>query len=86
MKKDNKILDDLAKLAGSTFTGAVNVKNEISEYITTQIEIFIKKMNFVTKEEFEVVKKLAQDNRLMIEKLQKKKPVQRKKITKSEKK
>ncbi|MSO14499.1 accessory factor UbiK family protein [Rickettsiales endosymbiont of Trichoplax sp. H2] len=86
MKKDNKILDDLAKLAGSTFTGAVNVKNEISDYITTQIEIFIKKMNFVTKEEFEVVKKIAQDNRLMIEKLQKKKTVKRKKITKSEKK
>ena len=43
MKKDNKILDDLAKLAGSTFTGAVNVKNEIAEYITQQIEKLIKK-------------------------------------------
>jgi BMFP domain-containing protein YqiC len=86
MKKDNKILDDLAKLAGSTFTGAVNVKNEISDYITTQIETFIKKMNFVTKEEFEVVRKLAQDNRLMIEKLQKKKATKRTKIIKSEKK
>ena len=86
MKKDNKILDDLAKLASSTFTGAVNAKNDLSEYITNQIETFIKKMNFVTKKELDVVKKLAQDNRLMIEKLQKKKPTQRKKITKSEKK
>ena len=38
MKKDNKILDDLAKLAGSTFTGAVNVKNEIQ--IHTEIFLF----------------------------------------------
>ena len=73
MKKDNKILDDLAKLAGSTFTGAVNAKNEISEYIAQQIEKFIKKMNFVTREEFDVVKKLAQDNRLMLEKMKVKK-------------
>ncbi|WP_236870631.1 accessory factor UbiK family protein [Candidatus Bandiella numerosa] len=73
MKKDNKILDDLAKLAGSTFTSAVNVKNEIAEYITQQIEKLIKKMNFVTREEFDVVKKLAQDNRLMLEKMKDKK-------------
>ncbi len=73
MKKNNKILDDLAKLAGSTFTGAVNVKNEIAEYITQQIEKLIKKMNFVTREEFDVVKKLAQDNRLMLEKIKDKK-------------
>ena len=73
MKKDNKILDDLAKLAGSTFTGAVNVNNEIAEYITQQIEKLIKKMNFVTREEFDVVKKLAQDNRLMLEKIKDKK-------------
>jgi hypothetical protein len=73
MKKDNKILDDLAKLAGSTFTSAVNVKNEIAEYITQQIEKLMKKMNFVTREEFDVVKKLAQDSRLMLEKMKDKK-------------
>ena len=43
-------------------------------------------MNFVTKEEFEVVRKLAQDNRLMIEKLQKKKSTKKTKTIKSEKK
>ena len=30
-------------------------------------------MNFVTREEFDVVKKLAQDNRLMLEKVKVKK-------------
>lgn len=80
MKKDNKILDDLAKLAGSTLTGAVNAKNEISEYITQQIEKLIKKMNFVTREEFDVVKKLAQDNRLMLEKMKMKKTTVKKSV------
>ena len=84
MKKDNKILDDLAKLAGSTFTGAVNVKNEIAEYITQQIEKFIKKMNFVTREEFDVVKKLAQDNRLMLEKMKDKKKNANENVTKKQ--
>lgn len=82
MKKDNKILDDLAKLAGSTLTGVVNMKNEISEYINHQIEKFIKNMNFVTREEFDVVKKLAQDNRSMLEKIKVKKTSGKKTVSK----
>ena len=69
MKQNNRIIDDIARLASSTFTGAVNVKNELSEYITQQIEKLIKKMNFVTREEFDVIKKLTRDNRVLIEKL-----------------
>ena len=69
MKKDNKIIDDLARLANSTFTGMVNVKNELSGYITQQTENLIKKMNFVTREEFDVVKKVVQENRILIEKI-----------------
>ena len=69
MKQNNRIIDDLARLANSTFTGAVNVKNELSEYITQQIEKLMKKMNFVTREEFDVVKKLTRDNRVLIDKL-----------------
>ena len=40
-------------------------------------------MNFVTREEFEVVKKIAQDNRAMIEKLQKSQKPLAKKATKT---
>ena len=69
MKQNNRIIDDIARLASSTFTGAVNVKNELSEYITQQIEKLMKKMNFVTREEFDVIKKLTRDNRVLIEKL-----------------
>ena len=68
MKKDNKIIDDFARFANSAFTGMVNIKNELSVYITQQIENLIKKMKIVTREEFEVVKKIAQENRIMIEK------------------
>lgn len=69
MKHNNRIIDDIARLANSTFTGAVNIKNELSEYITQQIEKLMKKMNFVTREEFDIIKKLTQDNRILIEKL-----------------
>ena len=62
-------MDDLAKLAGSAFAGAVNVKNDLSEYIKNQVESCFKKMNFVTREEFEVVKKIAMDNSLALKKL-----------------
>ncbi len=71
MERKNKILDDLTRLAGSTFSGIVNVKSELSSFIQNKIETFIKSMDFVTREEFEVVKKLAQDNSLMIKKMQK---------------
>ncbi|WPX96307.1 accessory factor UbiK family protein [Candidatus Bandiella euplotis] len=71
MKKDNKIMDDIAKLAGSTFAGAVNAKNELLEYITKQVETLLKKMKFVTREEFEVVKKLAEDANMRLKNLDK---------------
>lgn len=71
MEKDNKIMDDLAKLAGSAFAGAVNMKNDLSEYIKNQVESCLKKMNFITREEFEVVEKMAMDNSIALKKIQK---------------
>ena len=49
MKKDSNIIDDFARLANSTFTGMVNVKNELLEYIIRHIERLVKNMNFVTE-------------------------------------
>ena len=71
MKKDNKIIDDLVKLAGSTFSGVVDMKNDLSEYIKKQIESWGKKMNFITREEFEVLKKLVEINTTALKNLQK---------------
>jgi BMFP domain-containing protein YqiC len=86
MKKDNKIIDDLARLAGSTFAGAVNLKNDLSEYITNQVEKLIKSMDFIRRDEFEAIKKIAQENRSMLEKLQKPKAPTNPKASKKTKK
>lgn len=69
MTKNNKIFDDVSKLANSALTSALNVKNELYNYIKQQVEILIKKMNFVTREEFNKVKKTVMANKAAIEKL-----------------
>ncbi|MFQ3307545.1 MAG: BMFP domain-containing protein YqiC [Candidatus Midichloriaceae bacterium] len=73
MKKNNNIVDDLARLAGSTFAGAVNMKDDMSSYIKSQIEIMIKKLDFVPRKEFEILKAIVQKNAIEIENLKEKK-------------
>lgn len=72
MEKDNKILQDISKLASSAFVTVVNAKNDLSQYIKYQIESFIKSMDFISREEFEVVKKLAAQNQLELQELKSK--------------
>lgn len=69
MSKNNKILEDVSKLASSALATAVNVKNDLSHYIKNQVEVLVKKMNFVTRKEFNTIKKVVIQNQLDIEKL-----------------
>ena len=69
MTQDNKLFQDISRLANSAISGAANVKNELSNFIKLQIEMLLKNMNFVTREEFEIVKKIAEKNSLDIKKL-----------------
>lgn len=57
MEHENKLINGICKLAGSALNTAVNAKNDLSELIKHQVESFIRSMNFVTKEEFEALKK-----------------------------
>ncbi|AIF80881.1 hypothetical protein I862_01590 [endosymbiont of Acanthamoeba sp. UWC8] len=59
MKKDNKFFEDFSKLASSAFASAATMRRELSDYVRQYVESFVKKMDFVTKDELEVVKKIA---------------------------
>lgn len=59
MQNENRILDDLAKLA----TGAVGVlqglRGEIEEAVQQQIDKIVDRMELVSREEFEAAKEMA---------------------------
>lgn len=59
MNKSNKLLKDISAMASSTFSTMVNMKDEISRMIKEQIKSSLKKMDFVTKAEFNALKKIV---------------------------
>ena len=73
MEKDNnKILQDLSRLANSALSTALQAKNDMAKTIRHHVETFIKKMNFITKREHDVVKKMVTQQSLDIKTLQQK--------------
>ena len=69
MSKNHGILDDIAKLANSAFSSAINMKNALVKNMKNQTERFIKDMGFVKKEEIEIVRKATSNNTEEIKKL-----------------
>ncbi len=59
MQTSNKILDDLAKLAGSAAGVMVEAKKDAENRMRAYLEQWLAKMDLVTREEFEVVKTMA---------------------------
>ncbi len=60
-KKD--IFKDLSRFASSTFEAMSNMKNDIAHMINEQIKTSLKKMDFVTKAEFNALKKSVEELR-----------------------
>ena len=59
MKQDNKLFDDLAKMAGNAVGTLVGIKGEIETIICQKLEHYFHKMNLVSREEFDIVKEMA---------------------------
>lgn len=57
MTKNNKILHDLSKVASSTVATMVNIKNDLATYIKHQVKVALKNMDFVSKNDFQALKK-----------------------------
>ena len=59
MQTDNRILDDLARVASGAFSAMSGLKDEIEARLREQFERILARMDLVTREEFEVVKAMA---------------------------
>ena len=55
MQKDNKFMEDMARLASGAAGGFLDMKRDIEAMISNQLEKLLQKMNLVTKEEFDTV-------------------------------
>ncbi|MEC7150440.1 MAG: accessory factor UbiK family protein [Pseudomonadota bacterium] len=73
MKNSEKILKVVSKLIENGILSSNDIKEEISTDLKFQKDKLINKLNLVSREEFEVLKKIIQKQDLEIKKLQKNK-------------
>ena len=63
MQSDNKIFDDVSKLATSALGVAQNVKEELETLVRQRLERAIADLDVVSREEFDTVWEMAQKAR-----------------------
>lgn len=71
MQKDNKLFDDLAKMASGAAGGFLEMTREIEGMVSRQMERILQKMNLVTREEFDAVQGMLAKSRMEQEELKK---------------
>jgi BMFP domain-containing protein YqiC len=69
MQSQNRIFDDLAKVAGGALGALSSLKQEMETMVRDRIERFMADNNMVPREEFEAVKAMAAEARLQQERL-----------------
>ncbi len=60
MQSDNRILDDMAKVATGAIGSLTGLRQEIEAKVQQHLERLLGRMNLVTREEFETMKEVAQ--------------------------
>lgn len=63
MQKDSRLFEDLAKLASGAAGAAMDMRREMESLVGDTLERLISRGRFVTREEFEVVRDMAQKAR-----------------------
>jgi hypothetical protein len=63
MQKDSRLFEDIAKMASGAAGAAMDMRREFESMIGDKIERLIGGHRFVTREEFEVVKAMAEKAR-----------------------
>ena len=71
MSKYNSFFDNLANVLDKSFITTKNLRSEFENFIKFKVDEIIKKLNLVTREEFEVQQELLQK---LQKKMNKKKP------------
>lgn len=69
MQKDNKFFDDLARMASGATGTLLEMKHEVESMVTQQMEKLLRKMDLVTREDFNLVREMAVKARVEQEKL-----------------
>lgn len=59
MQTQNRLLDDLARVAGGALGVAAGVREEVEARLRDQFERVLQRMDLVTREEFEAVRAMA---------------------------
>jgi BMFP domain-containing protein YqiC len=70
MQSQNRIFDDMAKMAGGALSALTALKDEIEAMIRDRLERTMADANFVRRDEFDAVKEMAALARAEQEKLQ----------------
>lgn len=70
MQTQNRIFDDLAKVAGGALSALGAVKQEIEGLVRDRVDRFMAEANYVRRDEFEAVKAVAATARAAQEKLE----------------
>ena len=63
MQVDNKLLDDLARVAAGAAGAVTGLRDEVEAQMRQRMERLLANMDVVTREEFEVVRELADNAR-----------------------
>jgi BMFP domain-containing protein YqiC len=63
MQSQSRLLEDLARVASSAMGVASGMRGEIEQRLKEQFESVLSRMDLVTREEFEVVRAMAQKAR-----------------------
>lgn len=71
MQVDNRLLDDLARVASGAFGALSGVRGEVEARLKHQFERILSEMDMVSREEFNAVKAMAAKARLEQESLEK---------------
>ena len=72
MKNSEKILKTLSNLIENSILNSKDIQKEISNDLKFKIDRIINKLNLVSREEFDVLKKIVQKQEVIIKKLKKK--------------
>ena len=59
MQTENRLLDDLAKVAAGAVGGLADLRHEIEDRLRDRVERLLRGMDLVEREEFEAVKAMA---------------------------
>ena len=82
MEKYNKLFSNITELIENSLLTSKDLKKELDNIIKNNMEMFASKLNLVSREEFEVQKKIVENLNKKLDKIKNKKKIKLKKFLK----